>query len=125
MYTPKTIFIVLIGLVLVLLGSIAAKDNPMGIATKQTINFTEPTVVAGNLLPAGSYNVTHEMQGQTHIMIFKQIGGIAEAKATCTLVPLNAKATRSEQRFKENAKNQRVLVEMTFYGDKATHVIEP
>ena len=87
----------------------------MGIATKQTINFTEPTVVAGSLLPAGDYNVTHEMQGQTHIMIFKQIGGTAEAKATCTLVPLDAKATRSEQRFKENAKNQRVLVEMTFY----------
>ncbi len=125
MHTRKTIFIVLIGLVLVLLGSIAAKDNSMGIAAKQTINFTEPTVVAGNLLPAGNYNVTHEMQGQTHIMIFKQIGGIAEAKAKCTLVPLTAKATRSEQHFKENAKNQRVLVEMTFYGDKATHVLEP
>ncbi len=118
-------FAVLIGLVLVLIGSLAAKDNSMGIATKQTINFTEPTVVAGSLLPAGDYNVTHEMQGQTHIMIFKQINGTAEVKAKCTLEPLASKASRSEQRFKENAKNQRVLVEMTFYGDKAKHVLEP
>ncbi len=118
-------FAVLIGLVLVSLGTIAAKDNSMGIAAKQTISFVEPTIVAGSLLPAGDYNVTHEMQGQTHVMIFKQINGIAEAKATCTLVPLTAKAQHSEQRFTQNAKNQRVLVEMTFYGDKATHVLEP
>ncbi len=125
MYTRKRMFVVLIGLVLVLLGSIAAKDNPMGIATKQTLTFTQPTVVAGNLLPAGDYNVTHEMQGQTHIMIFKQKGGTAEAKAKCTLTPLASKATVSEQRFTENAQNQRVLVQMTFYGDKAIHVLEP
>jgi hypothetical protein len=125
MYTRKRMFVVLIGLVLVLLGSMAAKDNPMGIATKQTINFTQPTVVGGSLLPAGDYNVTHQMQGQTHIMIFKQKGGTAEAKAKCTLVPLSAKATVSEQRFTENANNQRVLVEMTFSGDQATHVLAP
>jgi hypothetical protein len=118
-------FVVLIGLVLMLLGSMAATDNPMGIATKQTINFTQPTIVAGSLLPAGDYNVTHQMQGQTHIMIFKQKGGTAEAKAKCTLVPLSAKATVSAQRFTENASNQRVLVEMTFSGDQATHVLAP
>jgi hypothetical protein len=125
MHTRKIMFTVLIGLVLVLLGSMAAKDNPMGVATKQTINFTQPTVVAGSLLPAGDYNVTHQMQGQTHIMIFKQKGGTAEAKAQCTLKPLPAKATRSAQRFTEDAKNQRVLMEMTFSGEQATHVLEP
>jgi hypothetical protein len=125
MHNRNRMFIVLIGLVLAMFGSVAAKDNPMGIAAKQTITFSAPTVVAGELLPAGNYNVTHEMQGQTHIMIFKQIGGTVEAKAKCTLMPLNAKATHSEQHFKENAKNQRVLVEMTFYGDRATHVLEP
>ena len=125
MYTRKRMFVVLIGLVLVLLGSMAAKDNPMGIATKQTLTFTQPTVVAGSLLPAGDYNVTHEMQGQTHIMIFKQKGGTAQAKAKCTLMPLASKAMVSEQRFTENAQNQRVLVQMTFYGDKAIHVLEP
>jgi hypothetical protein len=104
---------------------LAAKDNPMGIAEKQTMVLYDPTVIAGTLVPAGSYTVMHEMQGQTHIMIFKQNGGQrVEVKATCTLVPLNAKAKQSEQRFAENAKNQKVLIEMTFKGDTAKHVLE-
>ncbi len=104
---------------------LAAKDNPMGVAPKQTLTFYEPTVVGGTLLPAGDYTVTHEMQGETHIMIFKQVSGKAEVKTTCTLVPLNAKAQRSEQRYTENAKNQKVLVEMIFRGDTAKHVLAP
>jgi hypothetical protein len=102
---------------------LAAKDNPMGVAAKQTLRLSDPTVIGGTLVPAGNYTVTHEMQGQTHIMVFKQDGGKVEVKATCTLVPLTAKATRSEQRFAENAKNQKVLVEMTFKGDAAKHVL--
>ncbi len=102
---------------------LAATDNPMGVAPKQTLTFSQPTVVGGILLPAGDYTVTHEMQGQTHIMIFKQVDGKAGARATCTLVPLDAKAQRTEQRYTENAKNQRVLVEMTFRGDTAKHVL--
>jgi len=104
---------------------LAAKENPMGIAEKQTLVLYDPTVIGGTLVPAGTYAVTHEMQGQTHIMVFKQQGGKrVEVKATCTLVPLTAKATKSEQRFKENAKNEKVLIEMTFKGDTAKHVLE-
>ena len=102
-----------------------AKDNPMGIAQKQEISFTAPTVVGGSLLPAGDYTVLHEMQGTSHIMVFKQIGGKAEAKAKCNLVPLTGKAKTTEQRYTENAKNERVLTEMTFRGDCAKHVLEP
>ncbi len=67
--------------------------------------------------------MTHQMQGQTHIMVFKQNGGKAEVKANCTLVPLNEKAKQSEERFEQNAKNQKVLVEMIFKGDTAKHVL--
>jgi hypothetical protein len=105
--------------------TLAAKDNPMGIAEKQTLVLSDPTVIAGTLVPAGNYTVTHEMQGQTHIMVFKQQGGgKVEVKATCTLVPLTAKATQTEEHFKENAKNQKVLIEMIFKGDTAKHVLE-
>jgi hypothetical protein len=101
-----------------------AKDNPMGIADKpQSITFTAPTLVGGTLLPAGNYTVTHQMNGQTHVMIFKQVNGKAEAKANCNLVPLKAKAEHTEQTYMTNAKNEHVLEQMTFAGDKATHVL--
>ena len=123
----KRMFVVLLA-VLVVGGAtlLAATDNSMaGVALKQQITFTGPTVVGGTLVPAGDYKVMHEMQGAEHVMIFKQIGGKAEAKAKCNLVPLTEKSKTTEQRYTENAKNERVLVEMTFRGDTSKHVREP
>lgn len=119
----KVAILAVLAMVMMCAAIMVAKDNPMGIANKQTISFSAPTLVGGTLLPIGNYNVTHEMNGQTHVMIFQQIGGKAEAKANCNLVPLKAKAQKTEQRTTLNAKNERVLLEMTFEGDKASHVL--
>lgn len=125
MQSQKRMFVILIAALMVVGAAtmLSAKDNPMGIATKQQITFTAPTVVGGTLLPAGDYTVLHEMQGTEHLMIFKQVGGKAEVKAKCSLVPLTEKAKTTEQRYTENAKNEHVLVEMTFRGDTAKHVL--
>lgn len=90
---------------------------------QRTIQFSAPTVVGGTLLPAGDYTVMHEMNGATHVMIFKQVRGKAEAKSNCNMVPLKAKAERTEQSYTTNAKNERVLQEFTFSGDMTTHVL--
>jgi hypothetical protein len=100
-----------------------ASTNSMGIADKQTINFTAPTLVGGTMLPAGKYNVTHEMNGQTHVMLFKSVNGKFEAKSNCNLVPLKAKAEHTSQRYTTNAKDEHTLQEITFAGDKASHVL--
>jgi len=105
---------------------IQASDTPPGIADKQTVTFSSPTLVGGTLLPAGEYKVLHTMNGNEHIMVFKGMYGTkGEAKAKCNLVPLTAKATRTELRYTENAKNEHILQEMTFKGDTAKHVLEP
>jgi hypothetical protein len=115
-----------IALILCTAALVQATDNSLGIANKQTIVFGSPTVVGGTLLPAGQYQVLHQMNGTEHIMEFKGIAGTkGEAKAKCNLVPLGEKATKTEQRYTENAKNEHVLQEMTFRGDSAKHVLEP
>jgi hypothetical protein len=128
MQSQKRMFVIFVAAI-VMLGAttmLSATDNSMaGVALKQEITFTGPTVIGGTLVPAGDYKVMHEMQGTEHIMLFKQIGGKAEAKAKCNLVPLTQKAKATEQRYSENAKNERVLVEMTFRGDTSKHVLEP
>ncbi len=123
--SQRMVVAVLLAALTVFACTMLATDNPMGIAEKQNITFSAPTLVGGTLLPAGNYNITHEMKGQTHVMIFKQVKGTAEAKANCNLVPLKGKAQHSEQRYTTNAKNERVLQEMTFAGDQATHVLVP
>jgi len=121
----KRMFVILVAAVMAVGVSSAmwASDNPMGIKPKQEITFTAPTVVGGTLLPAGDYKILHEMNGTEHIMLFKQVGGKAEVKAKCSLVPLSEKAKTTEQRYNENAKNERVLVEMQFRGDTSKHVL--
>lgn len=121
----KRLFVMIMTIILLVGATVLlqAKDNPMGIAPKQTITFTAPTVIAGTLLPAGDYSVLHEMKGTDHIMVFKQVGGKVEVKAKCSLVPLGGKATQTEQRYTENAKNERVLIEMTFRGDTSKHLL--
>ncbi len=115
-----------IALILCTVSLVQATDNSLGIANKRTIVFNSPTLVGGTLLAAGQYQVLHQMQGDEHIMVFKGIAGTkGEAQAKCTLVPLGAKAKQTEQRYTENAKNERVLQEMTFRGDSAKHVLEP
>jgi hypothetical protein len=123
----KRMFVILMAvLVLGTVTLLTATDNSMaGVGLKQEITFTGPTVIGGTLVPAGDYKVSHQMQGTTHIMIFKQINGKAEATVKCNLVPLTEKAKNTEQRYTENAKNERVLVEMTFRGDTSKHVLEP
>ncbi len=115
-----------IALIICTAALVQATDNSLGIANKQTIVFSSPTFVGGTLLPAGQYQVLHQMNGTEHIMLFKGIAGTkGEAKAKCNLVPLPEKATKTEQRYTENAKNEHVLQEMTFKGDSAKHVLEP
>jgi len=123
MFQRSLLAVFLVALVLLACTVMPAKDNPMGIAEQQRITFTAPMMVGGTLLPPGDYTVTHQMNGQTHVMVFKKLGGNAEAKANCKLVPLPAKAERTEQRYTINAQNERVLQEMTFAGDKATHLL--
>lgn len=127
MHCSKRTAMVLAAIFMVLcsVSLLAAKDtSKLGIAETRVITFSAPTVIGGTLLPAGDYKVTHQMQGQDHIMTFTQIGGKkAEAKTKCTLVPLGAKAPTNEQRTTVNAKNERVLTEMTFRGDTAKHVL--
>ncbi|HLY66774.1 MAG TPA: hypothetical protein VKU60_14670 [Chloroflexota bacterium] len=121
--SQKRMIAALLAVIAVFACTLLAKDNPMSVADRQNITFTAPTLVGGTLLPAGNYNVIHQMNGQTHVMFFKAVSGKAEAKANCNIVPLKAKAERTEQRYTTNAKNERVLQEMTFAGEKATHVL--
>jgi hypothetical protein len=124
----KQWFVITMTIVLILCTAalVQASDNSLGIANKQTIVFSSPTLVGGTLLPAGEYQVLHQMNGTEHIMVFKGVAGTkGEAKAKCTLVPLGEKASRTEQRYTENAKSEHVLQEMTFRGDSSKHVLEP
>ncbi len=101
----------------------SASENQFGVGDARQIKFDSPTWVGGTLLPSGTYQVLHTMQGESHIMVFEQKGGRkpAEVSVKCTLVPLQAKASRDEVTYLLNDKDERVLHALIFRGDKAIH----
>ncbi len=101
-----------------------AGQNSMGIADTYRVSFAQPVRVADTLLPQGTYEIRHVMEGENHIMVFHQLGvrKPVEVRAKCTLVPLTEKAKDTQKLYTENAKNEWVLQELIFKGDRAKHV---
>ena len=115
---------ILILLCVFVLGAVSAAENQLGIRDNYQVNFSEKVRVADTLLPKGNYEIRHVMEGSDHIMVFRQLGTKKpiEVRAKCTLVSLGAKATRDEKIFTLNAANERVLHELVFKGDLASHM---
>ena len=72
--SQKKMIAILVGAIMMLACTALVASTKVA-AGQNTVNFTAPTLVGGTVLPAGQYSVTHEMNGQTHAMIFKQVGG--------------------------------------------------
>lgn len=103
---------------------LSAGPNKYGVADTRQITFENPMLVGNMLLPKGEYQVSHTMEGENHIMVFKQLNSKkpAEARVQCQLVPLQAKATATEKTYVLNASNERVLQALVFRGDTAKHM---
>jgi len=101
-----------------------AGQNQFGVADSRNVKFSAPIRVGDVLLPQGEYQVLHNMQGDEHIMVFKQLNARKplEVRAKCKLVPLSMKASQNEQAYTMNAANERVLQRLVFKGDTAQHV---
>jgi len=101
-----------------------AGQNQFGVADSHNISFSTPMRVGDVLLPKGEYQVLHTMEGQEHVMVFRQLNTKkpAEARVKCQLQPLSTKAPRTEQSYVLNAANERVLHTLIFRGDSAQHV---
>ena len=69
----KSALIVVSLLCVLILMSVASFAGTMPkIADHQKITFDKPMLLAGNVLPAGTYSIDHQMQGEDHFMIFRQ-----------------------------------------------------
>ncbi len=121
----RTVVPLIVSLILTLFTlNASAADNKYGIAEKHTLTFDRDVRVGTVLLPAGDYQVRHMMSGEDHIMVFTQLNTKkpAEARAKCTLVPLDRAARYDEIRYENNEAEESVLVSLLFQGDRAEHV---
>jgi hypothetical protein len=120
----KLLFTLLVLLVvLILAGTVVAAANKYGIADRREIALDQPAWVGNVLLPAGNYEVRHVMEGETHILVFRQMNvkRPLEARVKCTLTSVAKPIEQTQMGFKLNATNERVLNWLAFKGDRAEH----
>ncbi len=99
-----------------------AQQQPAGFTGfpgSRNIVLTQQARVGNQVLPAGTYQVTHVMEGTEHIMIFKQYK--KEFRVKCNLEPLTGKA-QATMYYYGNDGGQRVLQSIVFQGDNYRHV---
>lgn len=101
-----------------------AERNKFGVSDTQKVTFNEPIKIGDVVLPKGEYKIQHTMEGENHIMVFKQItnGTAATTRVKCQLVPLPEKAERTQVLYGHDQKEGHVLQELVFRGDTAKHV---
>jgi uncharacterized protein RhaS with RHS repeats len=69
-------------------------------------------------LPAGDYKVTHEMQGEQHILVLAK--GKQSFRVPCAMQPLTKAATQNEQHYRYEGK-EKILTGLMFKGDMVFH----
>lgn len=112
----------------VLLGvtALVASDlNKFGVADQRNVTFYSQVKIGDTVVPAGDYKVLHVMEGEEHVMLFKQLGASKDkaitVKTKCTLKPLPSSAKENQSMFRTENGVQ-VLTLLQFKGDKAQHV---
>jgi len=114
-------FVLLILVLLVLAATLAAQGTPVG--KSRDLTLSSPARIGDVVLPAGDYRVTHLMDGDRHIMVFKSVKGEKkEVRVPCKMQTLDARARHTEQRYEHTPAGDRQLMSMVFAGEKVEHV---
>lgn len=108
--------------VLIVFGTlVSAQTAPVGKAYDLTLRA--PARVGDTVLVAGAYRVTHVMENEQHVMLFRSLRkDHKEYRAICKMRELPAVAAHDEQRFEEVSGKERVLTTLVFAGDKVEHL---
>ena len=91
----------------------------------QNVSFSKAVRIGDVVPPKGEYRVQHTVEGDEHVMVFKQINSSkpVTAKAKCQLVPRPKKADQTAYLYQTKGSEEIVLQEVIFKGDTAKHVL--
>jgi hypothetical protein len=97
-------------------------EQNFGLNRTRMVTFRDNVTIGAEALPAGDYKVTHVMNGDKHIMVFKQ--GAKEYRIGCTMTPLERKSPETYFVYEQRGE-AKVLTGMVFKGDNLRHQFEP
>ncbi len=102
-------------------GLAAWADDAMVAWKSKDLKLDETVRVGSVVLPAGEYKVSHEMQGDQHILVMAFNGQEKQTfRLPCMMQRLAKPATQTEQHYRYEGK-EKILVGLMFKGDTVFH----
>ncbi len=111
-----------LGLVILASSLLLLAEPNFGLNRSRMITFSDSVTIGSQALPAGDYKVTHVMDGDKHIMVFKK--GQREFRIGCSMAPLERESPNTRFIYEQRG-NTKVLTGMVFKGDNFRHEFEP
>ncbi|MBZ5511380.1 MAG: hypothetical protein LAN70_09450 [Acidobacteriia bacterium] len=115
----KTLVLVL--LVTIAAGAFAADASSPRAGKTWSITFYNSTKVGTTMLPAGTYKAQQLVDGDNHVLVFKDAGNKERARVNCTIEQLDNKAAETEYDTTKNDAGEKVLQSVVFGGDRYKH----
>jgi hypothetical protein len=110
---------------LLLAGSVllfAGNEATMGVGKINSVTFSQPMKIGTSVLPQGTYQVKHVMEGENHIMVFTgKTKGVPEVRVRCKMENLPARASQGSILYERDASGVAVLNRLVFRGDTYSH----
>ncbi len=107
-------------LFVVLVCSLFLRAQEPGFTGSREVVMNQDARVGSQVLPAGTYQVTHVIEGAEHIIVFMQ--NQKEFRVKCRLEPLMEKARITLYWYDESVRSQPVLQWIEFRGDVVRYV---
>ncbi len=91
-----------------------------GFPGSREVILSQNALVGSQVLPAGTYQVTHMMEGAEHVLVFMQ--NQKQFRVRCRLEPLLEKARITLYWYDQSVRSQPVLQWIEFRGDVIRYV---
>ena len=115
----KTLVFVL--LVTIAAGAFAADTSSPRTGKTWSITFFGSTKVGTTMLPAGDYKAQHLVDGDNHVLVFKDTDNKERARVNCTIEQLGSKADKTAYETDKNDAGEKVFQSVVFGGDRYKH----
>ncbi|HZS04768.1 MAG TPA: hypothetical protein VFD58_08030 [Blastocatellia bacterium] len=110
-------------------------DGDVVIGKKGEVHFTTQVKAGNTVLKPGMYQVQHVVEGNDHVIVFKEVGmqagykhgntpvGKEVARITCKVEPVTQKVNNTKITLRTNAAGEKEIAEVQVAGEAFKHLL--
>jgi hypothetical protein len=117
------------------LSSYAQQRETLRVGKKGEIHLNSPVRAGGALLKPGMYRVQHVVEGEDHVVIFREVSmgagyrmgstweGKEVARVKCKIEPADKQVSKTKIYLRTNAAGEKEIAEVQVAGESVKHLL--